>query len=363
MLEESILKRPEAISDNNDKLADKYCTKKVNKASWTKGLYDSIEHGDYPRVSEDEMNLLLRLKHANVSHEECSSDEEYEKKVADLQNICAAYYCVRNTGIYRADKLYIFESCLCTSKFEGTTIYKPLPQSRLRSKAAGLQYSCYKFKDYYTNISLAKCESMLRTKMFSLYSFGGAGILLDQIADAINRCRPLALEGIEPRVDANSTFNKAVTYKGVAWGIDIERSSSEAERNLGKLAYIAIERSAISYALGIINLTDYIKTIEILYNIIKKLNFRISPDSTVSALIMAVKCKDCRASACTIYNMLHELCVRGTNDLNGVIKSLGSDEYRVDEKVSLEASSTFYANGYYDLPEHINVLYKKVFQK
>ena len=362
MIEESILKRPEVVSAD-DKVADKYCTKKVNKASWTKGLYDSICRGDYPRVSDDEMNLLERLKHANVSHEECSSDEEYDKKVADLQNLCAAYYCMRNPGIYRADKLYIFEGCLCTKTIKGTTIYAPLPQPRLRSKAAGLQYSCYKFKDYYTNISLAKCESMLRTKIFSLYSFGGSGISLDQIADAISRSRPLSLEGIEPRVANNSTFNKAVAYKGVAWGINTDSSSSNVERNLGKLAYLAIERSAISYALSIINLTDYIKTVEVLYNIIDKLNFRIAPDSTVSALIMAAKCKDCRASACTIYNMLHELCIRGTSDLTGVIKSLGSDESRANEKIQLESSSIFYANGFYDLPEHINVLYKQAFQK
>lgn len=360
MIEESILKRPEVVS-NDDKVADKHYTKTVNKASWTKGLYDSIERGDYPRVSDDEMSLLLRLKHANVSHEECSSDEEYDKKVADLQNLCAAYYCMRNPGIYRADKLYIFESCLCTKTTKGTTIYTPLPQSRLRSKAAGLQYSCYMFKDYYTNISLAKCESMLRTKILSMYSFGN--VLLEQVADAIDKRRPMALDDVKPRVSNNSTFNKAVTYKGVAWGINADSSSSNVERNLGKLAYIAIERSAISYALSIINLTDYIKTVEILYNVIEKLNFRFTPDSTVSALIMAAKCKDCRASACTIYNMLHELCIRGTSDLNGAIKSLGSDESRSNEKIQLESSSIFYANGFYDLPKHINVLYKQAFQK
>lgn len=360
MLEESILKRPEVVSDD-DKVADKHCTKKVNKASWARGLYDSIVHGDYPRVSDDEMNLLMRLKHANVSHEKCSNDEEYNKKVADLQNLCAAYYCMRNPGIYRADKLYIFEGCLYARTIKGTTIYTPLPQSRLRARATGLQYSCYKFKDYYTNISLAKCESMLRTKVFSLYSFGN--VLLEQVADAINKCRPMALDDVKPRVANNSTFNKAVIYKGVAWGINVEISSSSVERNLGKLAYIAIERSAISYALSIINLTDYIKTVEILYNIIEKLDFRLAPDSTVSALIMAAKCKDCRASACTIYNMLHELCVRGTSDLCGVTKSLGSDESRVNEKIQLESSSIFYANGFYDLPEHINVLYKQAFQK
>jgi hypothetical protein len=61
--------------------------------------------------------------------------------------------------------------------------------------------------------------------------------------------------------------------------------------------------------------------------------------------------------------MLHELCVRGTKDLLGVVDALGSDSLRANEKISLESSSTFYANGYYDMPEHINVLYKQIFLK
>jgi hypothetical protein len=363
MLKESIVKVASTSSCNGN-LADTRQSFRERQSAWVLNHYMGIVNGKDSadtHISEDEIALLQRLTHANVAREDCDSEEDYNRKVANIENARIAYYCMRNTGMYRTDKLYIFESCLHTLSAMGTTIYTPLNQSRLRARASVLQYSSYQYRDYYTNLSLEKCESMLRSKFFALYVVGSYP--LGQVADCIDKERPLALENIKPIVEGNSTFNKDATYKGVAWGINLDSSASDIERNLGKLAYLAIERTALSYALGILNLTGYKQTLATLDGIIRKLHFKITPDSTVGALVLAAKSKDCRASACTIYNMLHELCVRGTKDLLGVVDALGSDSLRANEKISLESSSTFYANGYYDMPEHINVLYKQIFLK
>lgn len=363
MLEESIVKVCNLQSCSSS-LAGTRLSFRERQSAWVLNHYMDIINGsesDGIAVSSDEIALLQRLVKTRVSREDCSSDEEYNKIVSDIENARIAYYCMRNTGMYRTDKLYIFESCIGTEESKGITIYKPLSQSRLRAKASALQYTSYQYKDYYTNISLEKCESMLRTKFFALYTVGSYPLL--QVASAVDKNRPLALENIKPIVEGNTTFNKDVIYKGVAWGINLDSSTSNTERDLGKLVYIAVERTALSYALGIINFTNYKQTVATLYHIINKLHLKIAPDSTVGALILAASCGDCRASACTIYNMLHELCIRGTQDLVRVINALGSDSIRANEKIMLESSSTFYANGYYDMPEHINVLYKQVFQK
>jgi hypothetical protein len=88
MLKESIVKVASTSSCNGN-LADTRQSFRERQSAWVLNHYMGIVNGKDSadtHISEDEIALLQRLTHANVAREDCASEEDYNRKVANIEN-------------------------------------------------------------------------------------------------------------------------------------------------------------------------------------------------------------------------------------------------------------------------------------